>query len=136
MIEPEYEARCEHFSGDDKTINVIHENLITVCEELGLFDKASYYRSRLTEWLETKQRMCVMKEQSISIQKTFDSFIVSRSNVEAYSACVDLVKVRRVSLLPSMVRIRMESPIFCMPLKMRLSRAILICPFVLPITMM
>ena len=32
-----------------------------------------------------------MKEQSISIQKTFDSFIVSRSNVEAYSACVDLV---------------------------------------------
>lgn len=54
MIEPEYEARCEHFSGDDKTINVIHENLITVCEELGLFDKASYYRSRLTEWLETK----------------------------------------------------------------------------------
>lgn len=54
IIEPEYEVRCEHFSGDDKTINVIRENLITVCEELGLFDKASYYRSRLTEWLETK----------------------------------------------------------------------------------
>lgn len=32
-----------------------------------------------------------MKEQSISIKKTFDNFIVSRSNVEAYSACVDLV---------------------------------------------
>ncbi len=54
MIEPEYEARCEHFSGDDKTINVIHENLITVCEELELFEKASYYRSKLSEWLESK----------------------------------------------------------------------------------
>lgn len=32
-----------------------------------------------------------MKEQSISIKKTFDNFIVSRSNVEACSACVGLV---------------------------------------------
>lgn len=31
MIEPEYEARCEYFAGDEKTINIIHENLITVC---------------------------------------------------------------------------------------------------------
>ena len=54
MIEPEYEARCEHFAGDEKTINIIHENLITVCEELELFEKASYYRSKLNEWLESK----------------------------------------------------------------------------------
>lgn len=33
-----------------------------------------------------------MKEQSNSIKKTFDNFIVSRSNIGAYSACVDLVK--------------------------------------------
>lgn len=54
MIEPEYEARCERFAGDEKTINIIHENLITVCEELELFEKASYYRSKLNEWLESK----------------------------------------------------------------------------------
>ena len=54
MIEPEYEARCEYFAGDEKTINIIHENLITVCEELELFEKASYYRSKLSEWLESK----------------------------------------------------------------------------------
>jgi len=54
MIEPEYEARCEYFAGDKKTINIIHENLITVCEELELFEKASYYRSKLSGWLESK----------------------------------------------------------------------------------
>lgn len=54
MIEPEYEARCEHFASDDKTINTIHENLINVCNELGLSDKAAYYKVRLSEWLERK----------------------------------------------------------------------------------
>lgn len=54
MIEPEYEARCEHFVGDDKTINTIHQNLINVCNELGLTDKATYYKTRLIEWLERK----------------------------------------------------------------------------------
>lgn len=32
-----------------------------------------------------------MNKQSISPQKTFDNFIVSRSNEKAYSACIDLV---------------------------------------------
>ena len=66
-----------------------------------------------------------MKEQSISIKKTFDNFIVSRSNVEAYSACVDLVNDPKGRLVV----------IYCMPLKMNLSRETLICPFVLLITM-
>ena len=46
IIELEYEARCEHFTGDDKTINTIHENLINVCDEIGLNDKAAYYKTR------------------------------------------------------------------------------------------
>lgn len=54
MIEPDYEARCEHFAGDSKTLNTIHKNLIDACEELGLSDKATYYRTRLNEWLEAK----------------------------------------------------------------------------------
>lgn len=54
MIEPEYEARCEHFSRDEKTINIIHENLINVCEELGLSDKVAYYKVRLSEYLKPR----------------------------------------------------------------------------------
>lgn len=54
MIESEYETRCEHFAGDNKTVNIIHKNLIDACEELGLTDKAAYYRARLSEWLEGK----------------------------------------------------------------------------------
>lgn len=54
MVEPEYETRCEHFVGDDKTITTIHENLISVCEELGLSDKVEYYKSKLNEWLVAK----------------------------------------------------------------------------------
>ena len=50
MIEAEYEAQCEHFDRDENAIKTIHENLINVCEELGLSDKAAYYKGRLSEW--------------------------------------------------------------------------------------
>ena len=54
MIETEYEAWCEHFAGDEKTVSIIHENLINVCDELGLTDKATYYKTRLSELIERK----------------------------------------------------------------------------------
>lgn len=40
-----------------KTINIIHQNLIDAYIELGYNDKAEYYRARLNEWLDAKNEI-------------------------------------------------------------------------------
>lgn len=45
-IETDYESLCDRFRSDKECIEIMHDNLMSVCKELGYREKSAYYESR------------------------------------------------------------------------------------------